>query len=236
MDAAVNLVRENFRFPVDLLREAIEKHHPAITLACSFQAEDIVVLDMMHRLQPYTKVFALDTGRLHDETYDVAEQIRCRYGDIVEWYFPDKDAVQKLLGAKGLFSFRDSVENRVECCFIRKVEPLKRALKGMTAWVTGLRKEQSATRTQVAQIEVDKGNGGILKYNPLIEWTTQEVWAYVREHRLPYNKLYERGFTQIGCSPCTTPVFPGEDLRAGRWRWEQPEHKECGLHKDGSGI
>jgi phosphoadenosine phosphosulfate reductase len=192
------------------------------------------VLDMMHRVRADAKVFALDTGRLNEETYEVAEQVRQRYGEIVQWMFPQAGAVEKMLGGKGLYSFKASIEGRKECCGIRKVEPLQRALKGMQAWVTGLRREQAATRGHNPQVQTDAGNGGIFKYNPIIGWTTAQVWGYVREHGLPYNLLYERGYTQIVCAPCTTPVMPGEDVRAGRWRWESPEQKECGLHTHGS--
>jgi len=219
-----------------VLQIALEKHHPNIVLACSFQAEDIVLLDMMLSIRKDARGFALDTGRLHPETYEVAEEIRRRYGNVITWYFPDKGAVQQLVDEKGLFSFRQSTDNRKECCYIRKVEPLKRALKGMTAWITGIRREQSVTRGDLKQIEIDASQGGIEKYNPIIEWTTQDVWNYAIEKKLPYNRLYDEGYAQIGCQPCTSPIKPHEDARAGRWRWESPEHKECGLHSQGSGI
>lgn len=222
--------------PQELLRIALDKHHPRITLACSFQAEDIVVLDMMLSIRKDAKAFAIDTGRLHPETYEVAEEIRRRFGDVITWYYPDKKAVEDLLNEKGLFSFRESTENRKECCFIRKVEPLKRALQGMSAWITGLRREQSVTRGDLQQVQTDQSQGGIEKISPIVEWTTQDVWNYLTERRLPYNRLYDQGFAQIGCEPCTSPIKPHEDARAGRWRWESPEHKECGLHIAGSGI
>lgn len=222
--------------PQEALRIALDKHHPNITLACSFQVEDTVILDMMMEIRKDARVFAIDTGRLHEETYEVAEEIRRRYGNVIEWYFPEKERVEKLVNEKGMFSFRQSVENRKECCFIRKVEPLKRALKGMTAWITGLRREQSVTRGGLGQFEIDNSQGGIEKVNPIVEWTVKEVWDYVKARHLPYNRLYDEGFAQIGCQPCTTAIRPHEDARAGRWRWESPEHKECGLHIDGSGI
>ncbi len=216
--------------PIDAVTKALAEHHPNIGLACSFQAEDIVVLDMMLSVNQRARIFALDTGRLDPETYDTAEAVRRRYGIEIEWFFPEKETVEKLVRTKGSYSFKQSIENRKECCFIRKVEPLRRALNGMTAWVTGLRREQAATRGDLAQFEIDPGNDGIWKVNPIISWTTSQVWDYVKSKDLPYNPLYERGYTQIGCQPCTTPVKPGEDPRAGRWRWESPEHKECGLH------
>lgn len=222
--------------PLETLEIALRKHHPHIVQACSFQVEAIVILDMMLSIRKDARAFAIDTGRLPPETYEVAEEIRRRYGNVIQWYFPDKRAVEQLVNEKGLFSFRESIENRKECCYIRKVESLHRALEGMTAWITGLRREQSITRTDMQQFEIDHGQGGIEKINPLIEWTTQDVWNYVMEHGLPYNRLYNQGYAQIGCAPCTSPIRPHEDHRAGRWRWESPEHKECGLHIHGSGI
>ena len=222
--------------PLESLELALAQHHPNITLACSFQVEDVVVLDMMLNIREDARVFALDTGRLHPETYELAEEIRRRYGNVVQWYFPEKNAVEAMVDEKGLFSFRESIENRKECCYVRKVEPLQRALGGMTAWITGLRREQSVTRGDLRQFETDASQGGIVKVNPLIEWTTQDVWNYISEKGLPHNRLYDEGFAQIGCEPCTSPVRPHEDARAGRWRWESPEHKECGLHINGSGI
>ncbi len=222
--------------PQRVLEIALKKHHPKITLACSFQAEDLVVLDMMLSIRKDARAFAIDTGRLHSETYEIAEEIRRRYGNVIEWYFPEKEAVEKLVNEKGLFSFRESIENRKECCYIRKVEPLKRALKGMTAWITGLRREQSVTRSDLGQFETDRSQGGIEKINPIVEWTIQDVWNYVIEKKIPYNRLYEEGYAQIGCEPCTSAIRPHEDPRSGRWRWESPEHKECGLHNNGSGI
>lgn len=220
----------------EALKVALDKHHPHVTLACSFQAEDVILLDMMLEIREDAQIFAIDTGRLHAETYEVAEELRRRYGNVIQWYFPDTRAVQDLVNEKGLFLFQESVENRKECCYVRKVEPLKRALQGMTAWVTGLRREQSMTRGDLAQTEIDASQGGIGKINPIIEWTTQDVWDYVVEKQLPYNRLYDEGYAQIGCQPCTSTVKPHEDSRAGRWRWESPEHKECGLHIGGSGI
>jgi len=222
--------------PQEAIRIALQGHHPRIIQACSFQAEAIVILDMTWKIRKDIRVFALDTGRLNEETYEVAEQVRRRYGIQIEWMFPDREAVEALEREKGLYSFRQSVENRRECCRIRKVEPMQRALQGVTAWITGLRREQSETRGDVQQFEIDHAHEGIEKVNPLVEWTTMDVWSYIREHQLPYSRLYERGYHQIGCAPCTRPVMPGEHPRAGRWWWEQAEQKECGLHIHGSGI
>lgn len=215
----------------ELLVFALDTFHPRIALASSFGAEDVVLLDMLVKIRPDVRVFTLDTGRLHPETYEVMERCRERYRISLEVYFPQTEAVERLEREKGFFSFRESVEWRKECCAIRKVEPLRRALATLDAWITGLRREQAVTRTQIQKIEWDLTNGGIIKLNPLADWTVDQVWEYIRRHKVPYNALHDRGFTSIGCEPCTRAVKPGEDLRAGRWWWENPEHKECGLHR-----
>lgn len=224
--------------PRAVLQRALELYHPAMALASSFSMEDAVALHLLHELQPAARVFALDTGRLDPETYECAEALRRRYGITIEWYFPKHEDVQTLERTKGLFSFRDSVEERKACCGIRKVEPLARALSGLKAWVTGLRREQSVTRTRLAAVEIDPSNPERVKINPLAGWTMEQVRTFTREHRIPHNRLYDRGYTSIGCAPCTRALQPGEDQRAGRWWWENPEHKECGLHTRhmGSGI
>lgn len=202
-----------------------------IKLACSFSVEDIAVIDLLKsRLNDFT-VFAIDTGRLNEETYEVAENISMRYGIDIEWYFPSRQDVEKLEREKGLFSFRSSLENRKECCRIRKVEPLQRALSGSSAWITGMRREQSVTRSNQQPLEIDEINGGILKINPLSFWTESDVWDYVKSKRLPVNSLYRKGYTSIGCAPCTRAIQDGESTRDGRWWWENPEHRECGLHR-----
>lgn len=222
--------------PVEALRIGVERHHPHIAQACSFQAEAIVLIDMLMQVRGDVRIFSLDTGRLPEETYEVADQVRRRWGDIITWYHPDADAVEELVNDKGMYSFRDSIENRKECCFVRKVEPMQRAMEGLSAWISGLRWEQSNSRRQVGQFEQDSKHVGLEKINPIVHWTTQDVWEYIVEHDLPYNRLYEQGYTQIGCAPCTRSVRPGDDPRAGRWWWETDEHKECGLHIGGSGI
>jgi phosphoadenosine phosphosulfate reductase len=214
----------------EVVARALERLHPHIALASSFSLEDAVVLDLMMSVRKDARVFALDTGRLNPETYECAEALRRRYGVRIEWYFPKHDTVETLEREKGLFSFKESVENRKECCGIRKVEPLNRALSGLHGWITGLRREQSVTRTDLAAFETDASHGGIIKVNPLANWTLDDLWAYAREHKLPHNRLYDIGYTSIGCAPCTRAIEPGEDQRAGRWWWENPEHKECGLH------
>jgi len=193
--------------------------------------EDVVIIDMAREMGLPIGIFALDTGRLNEETYEVAAALTERYGMKIEWFFPDHGAVEKLLVEKGPFSFHASLENRQECCHIRKVEPLGRALKGLAGWITGLRREQSVTRGALAPLEIDAINGGILKINPLLEWSGDQVWEYANSRRIPTNRLHKQGYPSIGCAPCTRPVAPGEHPRAGRWWWENTEHKECGLHK-----
>lgn len=217
--------------PQDILAAGVKGAGGPVKLACSFSVEDVVIIDMIVELGLPIGVFALDTGRLHEETYEVADALAERYRIGIEWFFPRQESVEKLLREKGAFSFRESLENRHECCHIRKVDPLGRALKGLAGWVTGLRREQSVTRTGLAPIEIDGTNGGILKINPLLEWTEAQVWEYAEKRRVPVNRLHRQGYPSIGCAPCTRPVAPGEHPRAGRWWWENPEHKECGLHR-----
>ena len=213
-----------------VLSRALDLYHPHIALASSFSLEDAVIIDILAKLRKDARVFALDTGRLNPETYECAEALRRKYGITIEWYFPKHDAVEKLEREKGVFSFRESIDNRKECCGIRKVEPLGRALKDLKAWITGLRRAQSVTRTELQTVEIDSSHNGIVKVNPLANWTTEDLWDYTKKHKIPYNRLYDQGYASIGCAPCTRAIQPGEDERAGRWWWENPEHKECGLH------
>jgi phosphoadenosine phosphosulfate reductase len=201
-----------------------------LKLASSFGAEDIVLIDMLRKVMGKPRIFALDTGRLHEETYRTIERCREFFDVEFEIYTPDSALLQQMVSKKGPFSFYESIENRHECCGIRKVEPLRRALADADAWLTGLRRQQSVTRTELPSAERDDVHGGIWKLNPLADWSVEEVWEYIREHRLPYNKLHDQGFPSIGCEPCTRAIRLGEDIRAGRWWWESPEHKECGLH------
>ena len=217
--------------PQEILKAGADAAQGEVKLACSFSIEDVVIIDMIKEIGLPIGIFALDTGRLNEETYEVADAITERYGIPIDWYFPRNEAVEKLEREKGLFSFRESLDNRHECCRIRKVEPLGRALRGLAGWVTGLRREQSVTRTGLAPIELDEANGGIFKINPLLEWSEQQVLDYARERAIPVSRLYAQGYRSIGCAPCTRPVAPGEHARAGRWWWEDPEHKECGLHR-----
>ncbi|MHB0998764.1 MAG: phosphoadenylyl-sulfate reductase [Armatimonadota bacterium] len=216
--------------PQAILQWADENFGERLVLSSSFGAEDVVLVDMLSRIARNPRVFILDTGRLHQETYDVIGQARVKYGIDFEFYYPQTDAVEHMQRVKGPNSFYDSIENRKECCFIRKVEPLNRALSSADAWITGLRRSQSVTRTDLQPVEIDQAHGGILKINPLINWSEEEVWNYIRSNGVPYNALHDKGFPSIGCASCTRAIQPGEDLRAGRWWWESPEHKECGLH------
>ncbi|MBI1952702.1 MAG: phosphoadenylyl-sulfate reductase [Candidatus Omnitrophica bacterium] len=213
-----------------VLRWAAENFHPKLGFASSFGAEDVVVIDLLVKVNPKITIFTLDTGRLHEETYEVMDRIREKYGVSIKSYFPDKAAVEKLEREKGFYSFRESIANRKECCGIRKVEPLTRALAELDAWITGLRREQAVTRGGLPKVEVDTAHQNMVKVNPIADWTTQQVWDTIKKNQIPYNKLHDQNFPSIGCAPCTRAVKPGEDIRAGRWWWELPEQKECGLH------
>ncbi len=214
----------------ELLRYALQEFHPKIKLASSFGAEDVVLIDAMHKINPEFKVFTLDTGRLPQETYDLMDVVRDKYGIKIEVYFPEKFAVETMVREHGFNLFRDSVEMRKLCCNIRKVEPLRRALSGADAWVTGLRREQSQNRAGVEKVEYDNQNG-VFKINPIAEWTNKDVWGYLLKNDVPYNKLHTLGYPSIGCLSCTRAVAPGEDERAGRWWWELGS-KECGIHRE----
>lgn len=226
-----NETKKSLHPPEKILQQGALLAAGPVALACSFSIEDVVLIDMIQRLQLPITVFALDTGRLNEETYEVAEAIREKYGIRIDWYFPQAEAVERLEREKGLFSFRESLENRHECCQIRKVEPLKRALQHLSGWVTGMRREQSVTRSAIATIETDSANGGLLKINPLVDWSSEQVWQYAERHQVPINRLHRQGYPSIGCAPCTRAIEPGEEPRAGRWWWESAEHKECGLHR-----
>jgi len=217
-----------------VLTWAVQAFHPRMALVTSFAAEGVVIIDMLSRIRAGVRVLTLDTGRLCPETYDVMEAIRERYGMPIEVLFPRAEAVEAMTREEGVNLFYHSVEGRKRCCAVRKVEPLDRALGGLDAWITGLRRGQATTRTDVQKVEIDSHHGGIVKLNPLADWTWDQVWDYIRAHDVPYNTLHDRGYPSIGCAPCTRAVAPGEDIRAGRWWWEQdPVAKECGLHPAG---
>jgi phosphoadenosine phosphosulfate reductase len=210
------------------LQEIAERYSP-VALANSLQAEDMVITDAIARLRLPITVFALDTGRLHAETLELIPEIKRRYGIEVEVHRPQSASVAQYVQFYGRDAFYGSVGLRQRCCEIRKVEPLARALAGKRAWITGQRREQSSNRAELAEREFDAAHG-LEKFNPLAAWSGVVVWEYIRTHDVPYNRLYDQGYRSIGCAPCTRPTLPAEDLRAGRWWWEQPETKECGLH------
>jgi phosphoadenosine phosphosulfate reductase len=211
----------------DLAAAAAE--FPAITMANSLGAEDMVLTDVIATGKLPIEIFSLDTGRLPLETYDLMAKVQAHYGLKLKFYYPNHAAVESFTRENGINGFYDSVELRKACCHARKVEPLGRALAGKQAWITGLRAEQSTTRTDLPKQQFDEGNG-LIKLNPLSAWSEKEVWAYIRLNKIPYNALHDKFYPSIGCAPCTRPVSIGEDVRAGRWWWENPETKECGLH------
>ncbi len=216
-----------------LLKKVASLFPGQVALATSLSPEDQIVLHMLVQHEVPMRVFTLDTGRLFHETYELLEKTNLRYRRSVEIFFPDSAEVEEMVNSKGINLFYHSIANRKQCCHIRKIRPLKRALEGMKVWVTGLRREQAQTRQQMARLEWDEANG-LLKCNPLIDWTEQQVWDYIRANDVPVNSLHQKGFPSIGCQPCTRAILPGEDVRAGRWWWESPDTRECGLHKPGS--
>ena len=206
----------------------IETSHFPTAFACSFGAEDMVVLDAIAGNARSIEVFTLDTGRLPEETQALLDTVRVKYPVTIRTYFPDGLAIQAWVEQNGPNAFYKSIAQRQQCCHIRKVEPLRRALAGKKSWITGLRREQSVARQSLEMESWDETNG-LTKINPLLEWTAEDVWAYIKMHDVPYNALHDRGYPSIGCAPCTRAVNPGEDSRAGRWWWESSS-KECGLH------
>jgi thioredoxin-dependent adenylylsulfate APS reductase len=203
---------------------------PRVAIVASFQAESSVLIDMASRIREDVTVLTLDTGRLPQQTYDMIDRVRDRYGIDVHVISPDATEVRKMVGTYGANLFYQSVEMRRLCCDARKSRPLARALEGYDAWVTGVRRQQAPTRAQTEEVAPDPEHAGLTKVAPLASWTKDQVWAYIREHDLPYHSLYDLGYTSIGCAPCTRATTEGEDERAGRWWWEVNEVKECGLH------
>jgi phosphoadenosine phosphosulfate reductase len=217
--------------PEVVLEWAIERFAPSIAISTAFQMDGAVLLDMAYAIDPAIKLFSVDTGRLPPETYELVEAMREHYPGLqLELLSPDAATVSAMVGKHGPNLFYSSVENRLLCCQVRKVLPLTRHLAGLDAWITGLRRDQWATRSDIRKVEIDHDHGAIVKLNPLAEWTEDEVTDYVHERGLPYNALYDKGYTSIGCAPCTRPTNQGEDLRAGRWWWETNAPKECGIH------
>lgn len=219
----------NQKEPVQVLKLLADKYEGKIVFTTSFGYEDQVITDFIFKNNIDIKVVTLDTGRLFKETYKVFSQTIDQYKKTIQVYFPDKEGVEKMVTEKGPFSFYNSVENRKECCYLRKVEPLNRALEGMECWVTGIRADQSENRHGMTHFELDEVRQ-IIKYNPLLNWSLDQVIEYVKTKQVPYNVLHGKGFVSIGCEPCTRAIQPGDDFRAGRWWWEDNSKKECGLH------
>jgi phosphoadenosine phosphosulfate reductase len=214
----------------EVLRYFIENYKDRIGFSTSLGAEDQVITQMIADIDPGIYIFTLDTGRMFPETYDLLDITQQRYKVRITTFFPDQRSVEDMVNKKGINLFYESVGNRKLCCQIRKIEPLNRAISGIDFWISGLRREQSVTREDLTLIEWDNAHNKI-KINPLIEWKTEDLWDYIRQKNIPYNPLHDHGFPSIGCQPCTRAVETGEDIRAGRWWWENPEMKECGLHK-----
>jgi phosphoadenosine phosphosulfate reductase len=225
----------------EILSWAIKNFHPRLALSASFGApEGMALLHMMHGIEPTSRVFTLDTGRLPQATYDLIDRVRDRYDKPIEVLFPVAADVEAMVREHGMNLFYESVEKRQLCCRLRKVEPMNRYFIDLDAWVSGLRREQGVTRTDTRKVEIDHSHGGMVKFNPLADWSHDDVLKYVRAHDIPINRLHAQGYPSVGCDPCSRAIQPGDDIRAGRWWWENAETRECGIHvgeeKEGSGI
>ncbi|HKK69276.1 MAG TPA: phosphoadenylyl-sulfate reductase [Bacteroidales bacterium] len=216
--------------PTAVLTWFLNEYGDKVALSSSMGAEDQVLTDMVLKIKPDARIFTLDTGRLFPETYDLIDRTNKKYNTKIEVMFPDFKQVEEMVNSKGINLFYESIENRKQCCGIRKIEPLKRVFSTLDAWICGLRAGQAVTRQGIDVVEWD-GNNGLIKVNPLAKWSESDVWDYIKKHKVPYNPLHDKGFPSIGCLPCTRAIEPWEDVRAGRWWWENPESKECGLHK-----
>ncbi|MBP5536166.1 MAG: phosphoadenylyl-sulfate reductase [Bacteroidales bacterium] len=216
--------------PQEVLRSFMTQFGDRLALSSSLSIEDQTLTDMMVQIDANVRIFTLDTGRLFPETYNLIDDTNHHYNIHLEVYSPQAEPLQDFVREHGINPFYDSIELRHACCQVRKLEPLKRAFRGLEAWVCGLRHGQSVTRGAMRLVEWDEVHG-MLKINPLINWDEAQVWAYIKEHRVPYNELHDKGYTSIGCEPCTRAVRHIDDIRAGRWWWENPDHRECGLHR-----
>jgi len=230
-----SLIQElNLRFhdqpAQEILAYVIGNFKESLAFSTSLGAEDQAITHMIAGIDPQIYIFTLDTGRLFPETYDLLQITQMRYKVLINVFFPDRREVEDMVNTKGINLFYESIENRKLCCNVRKIQPLKRALEGVDFWISGLRREQSVTREDISVAEWDDLNKKI-KINPLINWKSADLWDYIKANNIPYNPLHDQGYPSIGCLPCTRAVEPGEDIRAGRWWWENPEMKECGLHK-----
>jgi phosphoadenosine phosphosulfate reductase len=211
----------------ELLRDALAKYQ-RVTYANSLGAEAVVLTDLIASYAPEIEVFTIDTGRLNEETYELLGELQARYANRIRVVYPDAESLERLVTRQGPNGFYDSLEARLECCRVRKVEPFRRAITGFTAWITGIRRRHSADRANGRTVEWDGGHG-LYKVSPLLEWSDEDIWGYVRAHGLPYNRLHDLGYSSIGCAPCTRAIRAGEDFRAGRWWWERSSSRECGL-------
>ena len=225
-------INEKLQLKIDAVKQLLEQieadYSPAV-LATSYGAEDMVLMDLIAKFAPQIGIFTLDTGRLPKETYDLMQQAKKHYQLEVEVYYPDSLSIEQFVTHNGPNAFYDSVDLRKQCCGIRKVAPLNRALAGKKAWLTGMRRSQSVTRNELPVSEWDADHE-LQKFSPLTDWSNGEVWKYIRAFDVPFNELHNQGYASIGCAPCPRAITPGEDIRAGRWWWENPETKECGLH------
>jgi phosphoadenosine phosphosulfate reductase len=215
--------------PREVLKYFIGEYKGKIAQSTSLGAEDQVITDMICGIDNKTRIFSLDTGRLFQETYDLIEKTNSKYDINIDIYFPDWQKVEEMVREKGINLFYRSIENRKRCCYLRKVEPLNRALKGTEVWISGIRRDQTVSRFYRELVEWDETHK-MIKINPLLNWTEKQVWQYIKENNVPYNILHDSGFSSIGCQPCTRAIKPGEDFRAGRWWWEESDNRECGLH------
>ena len=216
--------------PEEVLTYFLSEYKDRIALSSSLSIEDQVLTDLIVKIDKSARIFTLDTGRLFPETYNLIDKTNIRYDIKLEVMFPDYKEVEKLVKAEGINLFYAGIDQRKACCRVRKLDPLKRAFEGLEVWICGLRREQSVTRQNVQLVEWDEANG-LIKLNPLINFSEQEIWDYIKTNSVPYNKQHDKCFPSIGCQPCTRAIEPGEDIRAGRWWWENPDQKECGLHK-----
>jgi len=228
----VDDLNSKIKTATEALQWVSDNLHPRVAKASSFGAEDAVIIDIMLKINPKFRFFTLDTGRLPQATYDIMDIVRKKYNITIEVLFPDTIEVENMVKEKGVNLFYESVGNRKLCCEIRKVHPINKMLSTLDGWITGIRRDQTEIRKDVRIFQIDYNHRGILKINPIIDWTWDQIQDYIKKNNLPYNSLLDRGYPSIGCEPCTRAIKPGEDLRAGRWWWEQGEHKECGLHID----
>ncbi len=213
----------------EVLEYFLKEYKRKIALSSSLGTEDQVLTDMVSKIDKNVRIFTLDTGRLFPETYELISETNKKYNIKIEIFFPDYKSVEVMVKEKGINLFYESIENRKLCCHLRKIEPAKRAFKGLDVWICGLRKDQSLDRFYTKMVEWDETNG-LIKVNPLLNWTEKNMWEYIEDNKVPYNVLHDKGFPSIGCQPCTRAVKKGEDIRAGRWWWEESENSECGLH------